>query len=178
MHMAGLLDCNGVPVSKELQGIAQVQVIVLLCKDRQLLVAGEQAGLLQLRICPGQCCVQVWHVLLQSNQMLMCDKLDLQPPAIPRSVCDLVPIKRLHCGLTSRAASGRRVAICSAADEMMDQGMTARQECSRVDRQTLQLYEGCELTWCMQVTRPLLWLDPNRPARPAICFTSTAVRGR
>ena len=64
--------CERAPVSKQLQGIAQVQVLVLLCKHGQLLVAGEQAGLLQLWVGAGQSCVQVRHVLLHSSKTRSC----------------------------------------------------------------------------------------------------------
>ena len=68
-----------IPVSKQLQGMAQTKMLVLLCKHSELPVAGEQAGLRQFWICLRQHGVQVGHVLLHVKHLwrmsLVCTRI-------------------------------------------------------------------------------------------------------
>ena len=55
------------PVSKLLQSIWEVEVRVLICEERQLLVAWEEACALQRRVLRAQASMQVRHVSLRMN---------------------------------------------------------------------------------------------------------------
>lgn len=60
------------PLCKLLYGIGKIHVLVLLCEERQLLVARKQTRALQHRVFRSQTRVQICHVLLRMCHTLSC----------------------------------------------------------------------------------------------------------